>query len=235
MVHYSLEGADVLTAVVTRGSQVEVRFVTVEDGDEHSEEKMSFEESQDFCEFPYETEEAYEAEASAAHPCQAGPSPLALEMKELVWGGGSFVVLALLMRFWLFPAVKKGMDARYGLIRSGHEQADTARAAARAEVAEYESALATLKAEAHERVEAARATLEAERTSRLAAVNAAIAARRESAAAEAAAVRAAAEADVSSAVVDVTTRTVELATGKTPDPDVVRTAVDDVMGAGVSS
>jgi F-type H+-transporting ATPase subunit b len=235
MVHYSLEGADVLTAVVTRGSQIEVRFVTVEDGEEHSGEMMSFEESQDFCEFPYETEAEYESEASAAHPCLDGPSPLALEMKELAWGAGSFIVLALLMRFWLFPAVKKGMDARYGLIRSGHEQADTARAAARAEVAEYETALATVKAEAHERVEAARATLEAERTSRLAEVNATIAAKREAAAAEAAAVREAAHADVSTAVVDVTTRTVELATGKTPDPQAVRSAVDDVMGAGVAS
>ncbi len=90
---------------------------------------MSFEESKDFCEFPYETEEEYEANAEAAHPCQEGPSPLAVEVKELAWGAGAFIVLAVLMRFWLFPAVKKGMDARYALIRSGHEQADNARAA----------------------------------------------------------------------------------------------------------
>lgn len=224
-----------LTAVVTRGLAVDVRFVTVEEDGEHGGEKMSFEESQDFCEFPYETEEEYEAEAEAAHPCLEGPSPLAVEVKELAWGAGAFVLLALLMRFWLFPAVKKGMDARYALIRDGHEAADTARGAARAEVAEYESALATVKAEANERVDAARQTLEAERSARLAEVNAAIAAKREAAAAEAAAARSAAEAEVTSAATEVAARTIELATGKAPDTAAVRSAVEASMNAGVSS
>jgi F-type H+-transporting ATPase subunit b len=226
----------VLTAVVTRGLAIEVRFVAAEEGGEHgSEEMMSFEESKDFCEFPYETEEDYEAQASAAHPCQAGPSPLAIEVKELAWGAGAFIVLALLMRFWLFPVVKKGMDARYAHIRSGHEQADNARAAARAEVAEYESALATVKAEANERVEAARQTLETERSARLGDVNAAIAAKREAAAAEAAAARAAVRGEIADAVADVTSRTIELSIGKAPEAAGVRSAVDAVMGAEVAS
>ncbi len=224
-----------LTAVVTRGLAVEVRFVAAEEGDEHGAEMMSFEESKDFCEFPYETEEEFEAEASAAHPCTEGPSPLAIEVKELAWGGGAFLVLLVLMRVWLFPALKKGIDARYSLIREGHEQADTARAAARAEVSEYESALATVKAEANERVEAARQTLDSERTARFAEVNAAISAKRERALAEAAAARQAAEADVAAAAADVAGRTVELATGRAPDSDAVRRAVADAMGAGVSS
>ena len=222
-----------LTAVVTRGLAIEVKFVAAE---EEGGELMSFEESQDFCEFPYETLEEYEANAEPLHPCQEGPSPLQLnEWKELAWGAGSFIVLALLMRFWLFPAVKKGMDARYNLIRDGHEQADTARAAARAEVSEYESALATVKAEANERVDTARQTLEAERAARLEEVNAAIAAKREAAAAEAAAEREAVSADIASAAADVTSRTVELAIGKAPDAAAVRSAVDAAMGAGVTS
>jgi F-type H+-transporting ATPase subunit b len=225
----------VLTAVVTRGLAIELKFVAAEEGDDHAGEMMSYEESQDFCEFPYETEEEFEANASAAHPCLEGPSPLAVEAKELAWGAGAFIVLALLMRFWLFPAVKKGMDARYSLIRGGHEQADNARAAARAEVSEYESALATVKAEANERVDAARHTLESERAARLAEVNAAIAARREAAAADADAARQAVQADVVTAAVDVTTRTIELATGTTPDPAAVRAAVDESMSAGVPS
>lgn len=223
-----------LTAVVTRGLAIEVEFVAAEDGDE-SGEMMSYEESKDFCEFPYETEEEYDAEASAAHPCLEGPSPLAVEVKELAWGAGAFILLALLMRFWLFPAVKKGMDARYAHIRDGHEQADHARAAARAEVAEYESALATVKAEANERIEAARQTLEAERTARLDEVNAAIAARREAAAAEAAAAREAVRGEITAAVADVTSRTVEMSIGTAPDPAVVRSAVDSAMGAEVTS
>ena len=224
-----------LTAVVTRGLAIELKFVAAEEGDDHGGEMMSYEESQDFCEFPYETEEEYEANASAAHPCLDGPSPLAVEVKELAWGAGAFIVLALLMRFWLFPAVKKGMDARYSLIRGGHEQADNARAAARAEVSEYESALATVKAEANERVDAARHTLEAERAARLADVNAGIAAKREVAAADAAAAREAVQADVATAAVDVATRTIELATGTTPDPAAVRAAVERSMSVGAPS
>jgi F-type H+-transporting ATPase subunit b len=225
----------VLTAVVTRGLAVDVKFVAAEEGDDHGGELMSFEESKDFCEFPYETEEEYEAEAEAAHPCLEGPSPLAVEVKELAWGAGAFIVLALLMRFWLFPAVKKGMDARYAHIRSGHEQADNARAAARAEVAEYESALATVKAEANERIEAARQTLEAERTARLAEVNAANAAKRDAALADAAAARAAVRGEIASAVADVTSRTVELSIGRAPDAAVVAGAVDAAMGVEVTS
>lgn len=221
-----------LTAVVTRGLAIEVKFVAAED---EGGELMSFEESQDFCEFPYETLEEYEANAEAAHPCQDGPSPLAIEQKELLWGAGAFIVLALLMRFWLFPAVKNGMDARYGHIRGSHEHADSARAAARAEVAEYESSLSTVKAEANERVEAARQTLEAERAERLAEVSATIAAKREAAAAEAQAARDAASGDIAAAVADVASRTVELSIGRAPDADAVRRAVDESMSAGVAS
>ena len=221
-----------LTAVVMRGPALEVRFVAAEEGEG---ELMSFEESQDFCEFPYETLEEYEANAEPLHPCQPGPSPIAPEAKELIWGAGSFIVLALLMRFFLFPRLKKGMDARYAHIREGHEQADTARAAARAEVSEYESALATVKAEANERVDAARHTLETERTARLAEVNAAIAATREAAAAEAEAARQAVQSDVVAAAADVTARTIELATGRAPDQAAVRNTVDQMMSTGVSS
>lgn len=211
-----------LTAVVTRGPQIEVRFVA-------AEEEGSGEESHVDCEFPLE--EGVESE----EPCESGPSPIAPELKEIAWGGGSFIVLALLMRFFLYPRLKKGMDARYALIRGGHEQADTARASARAEVAEYESSLATVKAEANDRVEAARQTLEAERTARLAEVNAEIGGKREAAAAETQAAREAVRGDVAQAVADVTSRTIELSTGKVPDAGAVLAAVEQSMSAGVSS
>ena len=46
-----------------------------------------------------------------------GPSPIQPEVKELVWGAGSFIVLLILVRLFLYPKIKKGMDARYGMIR----------------------------------------------------------------------------------------------------------------------
>jgi F-type H+-transporting ATPase subunit b len=208
----------VLTAVVTRGTHIEVHFVAAE-GEEGTVD----------CEFPLE------AGVESEEPCESGPSPIAPEIKEIAWGAGAFVVLALLMRFFLYPRLKQGMDARYSLIRGGHEQADTARASARAEVAEYESALATVKAEANDRVEAARQTLDAERNARLAEVNAEIAAKRDAAAAEAQAARDAVRGDIAAAVADVTARSIELSIGRAPDAAAVRSAVDESMSAGVSS
>lgn len=210
-----------LTAVVTRGASVQVVFVNAAEGEgEHDID----------CEFPQENDAGEETGA-----CKDGPSPILPELKELAWGAGSFVVFAILLRLVLFPRLKRGMDARYAHIRSGHEQADAARAAATSEVAAYESALAEVKAEAAARVDAARQTLEAERQARLAEVNAEIAARREAAAEAARSAREAARADIASAVASVTSRTVELATGRAPDAAIVRDAVDATMSAGVGS
>jgi len=129
----------VLTAVVTlKGALVGVSFVAAEGDEEHEDPAK--------CEFT-EVDEA-----TGETVCADGPSPIAPEPKEIAWGAGAFIVLAVAMRFFLFPRLKRGMDARYGHIREGHEQADAVRAAAKSEVAEYEAALAGVKAEANERV-----------------------------------------------------------------------------------
>ena len=196
-----------LIAVVTvTGTSVDVTFPEVEEGDE------------EHAEVP-----------------ESDLNPIAPEPKELLWGFGSFVVFALLMRFFLFPRLRKGMDARANLIRGDLETADSVTAQARAEVAEYEAQVAALKAEANLRVEAARDVLEAERQERLTEVNGRIAERRAAAAAEVEAAREAARSHVEDAVADVAARAGELATGRRPSDTVVRAAVADVMGAGVTS
>jgi len=161
-----------------------------------------------------------------------GPSPIAPEFKELLWGFGAFAVFLILMRLWLVPKVKRGMEARYGAISGQHESADAVRAAAHADVAEYETALAGVRAEATARIDAARGELEATRAARLAEVNAAIAAKRAAAAAEADAAHQAARGQIEDAVADVATRTAELTVGRVPDSNTVRQAVTTVMGGG---
>ena len=161
-------------------------------------------------------------------------NPIFPEVKEILWGFGSFVVFAILMRFWLFPKLKKGMDARYATIREGHERAQSDREAAQAEVAAYQQALATVRAEANSRIEAARTTLDAERQDRLAVVNAEIAQRRAAASADADAARSAAHEQVQAAVASVVTRAAELAVGKRPSADAVASAVADSMSAGIA-
>ena len=202
-----------LIAVVTqRGSSpVEVRIVGVAD-DEASDE----------------------SEAHSDVEPKDGPSPIAPEVKELVWGSAAFVVFAVLMRLVLYPRMRKGMDARYESIRSGHEDADATRLAAQTEVSEYQTQLATLRAEAAARIDVARQTLEAERVERLAEANARIAARRAEAIAEVEVAHDAARAQIEEAVADLVTNITELATGKHPDGAVVSGAVSSAMTAGVA-
>lgn len=161
-------------------------------------------------------------------------NPIFPEVKEILWGFGSFVVFAILLRYVFYPKLRKGMDARYNSIRSGHEQAERVKDDAREAVAQYEAQLAQIRAEAQQRIEAARATLEAERAEQLAAANARIAEKRAAAAAQAEDARRAAQADIEAAVRAVAARAGELAVGRTPDPSVVDQAVAAVMNAGVA-
>ena len=206
-----------LTAVVIRsGEALQVRLVSAEEGKEVDLTECSF-----------------EPEASNPTECGPGPSPIIPVMKELAWGAGSFIVFALLMRFFLFPRLKKGMDSRYNSIREGHENADATRTSARSEVAQYDAAVVAAKAEAAKVVDAARATLETERQAAITAANARIATQREAAMAAADAARAAGRSQVESAVVEVVSSAVEIATGKRPDGSAVSRAVADAMSAGV--
>jgi F-type H+-transporting ATPase subunit b len=161
-------------------------------------------------------------------------NPLAVEMKELAWGFGSFAVMALILRYVLYPKLKKGMDARAEGVRLDNEAAESTTASARADVADYEAQVASLRAEAQQRVEAARATLEAERAERLAAANAEIADRRGAAMAEVDAARAAAQGDVEAAVVDVVSTFAERAMGRPVDASIVQNVVRESMSAEVA-
>ncbi len=212
-----------LTAVVTSGARIEVNILrAAEEGDHAAEEHFD----------PADCE--FEPEAGVAE-CGAGPGAITPEVKEIAWGGGAFIVFALVTRYFLYPRLKRSMDARYAHIRGGHEQADAMRAAATAEVASYESALASVKAEANERIDAARHTLESERTAKLAEANARIAAKREAANEQARIAREAARDGVAAAAADVAGRTVELSIGKAPDAASVRSAVDASMSVGAAS
>lgn len=200
-----------LTAVVTgSGESLEVTFL----GDSHFVEAL----------VSAEDKEAPENDLN----------PLAVEMKELAWGFGSFVVMALILRYLLYPKLKQGMDARAEGVRRDREAAEALTASARADVAGYESQVASLRAEAQQRVEAARATLEAERAERLAAANAEIAERRSAAMAEVEAARTAAQSDVEAAVVDVVSTFATLAMGRPVDASLVQNAVSETMGAEVA-
>ena len=174
-------------------------------------------------------------EGSEAEGPESDLNPIFPEVKEVVWGFGAFVVLALVLRLFLFRKVRDGMTARYDRIEGDLETAQASTTSARADGADYEAQLAAVRADAQTRVEAARATLEAERTEQIAAANARIADKRGAAAAEVDAAKQAARGQVESAVADVATSISELATGRRPGDEVVQRAVGEAMNQGVSA
>jgi F-type H+-transporting ATPase subunit b len=163
-----------------------------------------------------------------------GPNPIAPEGKEFFWGAGTFLVFLFVMRVFLVPKVRKGMQARYSQIRGGHEAADAIRAAIQGDVAAHEAALAEARAEAAARIDKARQTLETERQSQVAQANARIAAKRAEADKALESARVAARGEVASAVGSVTARAAQLVLGKLPDEALLRRAVDASMSGGKS-
>ena len=172
---------------------------------------------------------------AAEETLDEGPSPIAPEPKELLWGFGAFIVFLILMRLWLVPKVKRGMEARYGSIRGEHESADAD--PRRRPRATSPSTRRRWRACAPRPPSGSTPLAPSSRpyaAARLAEVNAAIAARRAAAAAEADAAHQAASGQIEEAVADVAARAAELTVGRVPDSDSVRQAVSTVMAAPVA-
>ena len=164
-----------------------------------------------------------------------GPNPISPEGKELVWGAGSFLVFLVIMRIFLFPRLRKGMNARYDGIQADHEYAESTRTSARADVAQYELELAEIRAQAAMRIDKARQTLDAERTTAITQANTRIAQQRSVAEAAASAARLAIQDQIAAAVATVAARTTQIAVGKNPDAAVVQRAVSQAMTTGAHS
>ena len=134
-----------------------------------------------------------------------GPSPIAPEAKELLWGVGAFLVLLVVMRLWLVPKVKQGMEARYGNDPRRATSAPTRCAPRRnARSPSTSGQLAAVRAEAHgaDRRGGRQLEARARRASRPASTRRSPSAAA-AAAAEDEAAKAAARATVEDAVVDV--------------------------------
>jgi F-type H+-transporting ATPase subunit b len=132
----------------------------------------------------------------AIDDCQKAPSPIKPANNELIWGAISFVVLLGLMWKFAYPGIKKGMDARSDRIRKSVEDADSAKAQAETELAQYRAQLADAKNESARIVEEARQQADALKREREAALQAELASMRERAASDIEASKAQAVADL---------------------------------------
>jgi F-type H+-transporting ATPase subunit b len=163
------------------------------------------------------------------------PNPILPVPAEMAWGLGSFLVLVLLMRVWLYPGLKKGIDARNAKVRADHESAEATRDAAARDLAQYEAAIATARGEAAGVIDAARQDVDEDRRTKIAAANARIADQRSVAAAEIEAARHAALGQVEDIVVEVASAAAEKIVGAPIDRASARPLVSEVVRAGVGA
>jgi F-type H+-transporting ATPase subunit b len=180
------------------------------------------------------TTTASTSEATTAETTVKDPSPLTIAPKELFWSLGSFIVLLALMRLVFYPKLHGGMTSRQDHIATRLADADATKAAAQAEVADYQSRVAELRAEGQAKVDEANRTIEAERAAALAEAGAAIAQQRATANAEVESAKAAVAGGVAEAARDVVTNAAERVLGQAPDASIVASAVDQAMSAGVA-
>jgi len=171
------------------------------------------------------TEEAGTEEKTA-------PNPILPVAGELIWGAGTFILLVLLMRYWLYPRLQKGTEARSASIRDGLESAEGTRASVRQLQADYDAGISAARAEAATIVDAARADVDADRRQKLEAANGRIAARKAEAAAADEADRQAALAGVEDAVADVAAVLAGRALGRSVDAGELRPVAADVVRGG---
>jgi F-type H+-transporting ATPase subunit b len=162
------------------------------------------------------------------------PNPILPELRELAWGGGSFLVLFLLMRLWLYPKVKKSMDLRAAKVTGDLTSAEDARASVEAERASYAARIAAAKAEAAQIMEAARAEVEVVRDQRVSALNAELAEQRAQTTADIDAARAAAYASLADTVAQLSTQAASKVLGRPLDPAANRAIVDEYLRAGAT-
>jgi F-type H+-transporting ATPase subunit b len=121
--------------------------------------------------FAQETEPKYANEAAkecaeklatggSIDDCQKAPSPLKPANNEIIWGSLAFAVLLVAMWKFGVPAVKNMEKAREDRIRNDLEGAESAKAEAEAEKAQYLAQIAGAKEEAGRLIEEARQAAE---------------------------------------------------------------------------
>ena len=176
-----------------------------------------------------------EAVQDQLEKCFEAPSPILPELNEIIWGGGAFLILFVLMVKKGFPAVQGAMDARADRIRADLDEADQAKLDAQSVKAGYEARLADAKSEASRLIDEARGDAERVRADLVARAEADAAGIRERAAAESDAAKAQAIADLRTEVAAIALGAAERVVQSSLDAEVqahlIDAYIDEVAGA----
>jgi F-type H+-transporting ATPase subunit b len=95
--------------------------------------------------------------------CQKAPNPILPATGELLYGSIAFLCIFLMLWKFAIPAMKKAMDARTNKIEGDLKAAESARAEADKQLADYKAQLADAKAESGRIIDEARQQAEAVR------------------------------------------------------------------------
>ena len=161
--------------------------------------------------------------------CLEAPSPIIPELSEVIWGGGAFLILFVVMVKKGFPAVKAAMDARSDKIRDDLDAAEKAKTDAQNVHADYEARLADAKNEASRLIDEARGAADQVRTDLVAKAEADIAEMKTRAANEIEASRQQAIADLRAEVAGIALGAAEKVVQGSLDDDAQRRLVDQYI------
>lgn len=158
--------------------------------------------------------------------CQESPNIIRPETNEIIYGGLAFLIVLVGLRFFAYPAVKKGMDDRTERIRGDLDQADRAKSEASGVLQDYQRQLADAKNESNRIIEEARQTADQLRVDLMARAEADVAELRERSRQDIEAAKDRAMADVRSQVAALAIGAAEAVVGRNLDPEANRAIVD---------
>jgi F-type H+-transporting ATPase subunit b len=156
-------------------------------------------------------------------------NPILPTVNELFWALVLFCALWALMKFVLLPPITRGMEGRAAKVRGDLAAADAAKAAAAAQLAEYEAGLQGTRTEAVRIIEDARSEAEAERRQVVAAAEAEVAAQRAEAAREIAAAKARAKVELQGSLAGIAVGAAEAVMEKPLDRDAQTQVIEDYV------
>ena len=161
--------------------------------------------------------------------CLEAPSPIIPELSEVIWGGGAFLILFVVMVKKGFPAVKAAMDARADKIREDLDAAEKAKTDAQSVHADYEARLADAKNEASRLIDEARGAADQVRSDLVAKAEADISEMKSRASSEIEASRQQAIADLRAEVAGIALGAAEKVVQSSLDEDAQRRLVDQYI------
>ena len=156
-------------------------------------------------------------------------NPILPTANELFWGGVTFALLWVLMKWVLLPPITRAMNRRSAKVRDDLDAADSTDAKADAELRNYEASLQSAKAEAVRIIEDARAGADEQRRQVVSAAETEAATVRADAAHEVAEAKDRAKAELQQSVASVAIEAAEAVVQKQLDRGAAMQTIEDYV------